>query len=184
MWKVISQEQIGQLAREHSVITIVVARSMNSEFIRWLYDSWKEIHRIAGAQWHIVIPSCSGEWVYSRDAVPQDFNTELSLEIANSYGVSRSEFPCLIMEDFCEDAIPIRISIPDGDRARAKFVDDFAELARSVRDDEFEHADWRARRSINSSIANSLSQKKLASLGVKLLPKAIGALARFGIQHS
>lgn len=182
MWKVVSQEQVGHLSRENSIITILVARSMNAEFLRWLYSSWQEIHEIAGAHWHIVIPSNSGKWVWTGEGPSvNDFNTKLSLEIANSYGILLNELPCLIMEDFCEDATPIRVSIPDNERERTCFVDEFAQLVRLLDKVDFAQRDWMSRRSINSEIANALKRKRFTAIGARVLPKAAGVLARIGL---
>ena len=184
MWKVISQEQIGDLARERSVVTILLARSMNADFLRWLYHSWNEIHEIAGARWHIVIPSKSGRWVWAGDGPDiEDFNTALSLEIANSYGISRRRLPCLILEDFCEDAVPIRIAIPEDEKGRAKFVDDFSDIIASLSGEDFSAQNWLGRRGVNAAIADSLGRKKMAANGLKLLPKAVGAFAKFGFNR-
>jgi hypothetical protein len=184
MWKVVSQEEIGALSSDCAIISILLARAMNAELLRWLYDSWEEIDKIAGARWHIVIPSKSSRRVWSTDGPDvSDFDTELSLEIANSYGVSREEFPCLVFEDFCDDTTPIRLSVPDGEKGRVKLVDEFSCLVASLSDADLDRRDWPGRRRTNAAIASALKRQQLASISIRMLPKAVGALARFGFSH-
>jgi hypothetical protein len=181
MWKIVTQEQIGALAKERAVVSILLARSMNAEFLSWLYGSWDEINDLAGRRWHIVIPSRSSDWLWNTGrASPRDFNTQLSLEMANSYGISMDELPCLVMEDFCEDATPIRISIPSEERERAKFVDEFSRLAKSLGDEDLEPR-WTSRRDINAMIAYRIQAGTLKSIALRALPRAAGSLARFSL---
>ena len=185
MLKIVSQEEIGALVSDQAVITILLSRSMNAEFLRWLYSSWDEINRIAGKRWHIVVPSHSGDWLYTSGTMSvRDFNTALSTDIANSYGIRPDEFPCLLFEDFCEDAPPISISIPHDERERTKFVDDFAKLIADIERPPLLPWRWQKRRSVNAMIATGLRKKRLGSVAFRILPQVAGALAEFGFRRA
>jgi len=101
MIEIVSTNDIEELKNRDAFVSVFLADDFDHEIIDWLYKSWKTLHRTTGQKWHVTVPSSRSYRQFNSNVSPsQNFSSNLSEKIANKYGISDEEFPCLVFDDF------------------------------------------------------------------------------------
>lgn len=112
MYAIATVNELEFFERSKAVISVLLAESYDRSLLQWVAASWNELHSDSGMNWHVIIPSRTGvaahtiaEGIYDRGAqyLSNNYNTELSRELLDFYGISRDKSPVLVFDDFNEE---------------------------------------------------------------------------------
>lgn len=122
MFAVTGYDDVQYLEPGNTVVAVVLADALEPKLLRWLNDTWEAIHERSGERWHVVVPTRAplrdGCNVFS----PQHFSPSLALDLARMYGLSDTNLPCLVFDNFDENKKQLWIPLPREERERSALI--------------------------------------------------------------
>lgn len=180
MFAVTTDKEVHALQDSGAVLSVLLAEAYDASLLRWLADIWTQLHLDSGMKWHVVVPAkCSAFELNENGFRAQDFNTELSRDLARQYGVEHGNMPCLLFDDFNEEEHQRYISLGTNDE-RA-LIEIFRFIARTI---ERRHPGRDLRQSecrdIIDAVVDGVNSRRLLASGLKIAPRAFSIVARLG----
>jgi hypothetical protein len=116
-----SYRDLMRLEEKKQIVAVFVASGLDTEAIKWVFDTWSEINRRSGDRWHVVVPLINMPF-HERDfsvLTNQNYNTELAQEIRDVYGIADEDTPALVFDDFNDEARQMTVSLFDKEERKA-----------------------------------------------------------------
>ena len=114
MWPIASTNELPILEREKVLVSVYLALDYDHMLTNWIWDSWASLHRDSGEKWHIVIPCHStvgspnqyynaGNDLNTGHTFSAFFSSDFARELAEYYGLTASDLPCLVFDNFIDE---------------------------------------------------------------------------------
>ncbi|MGY3406084.1 hypothetical protein ACVWZV_002197 [Bradyrhizobium sp. GM5.1] len=110
-----SYEDVVYLEKRKQIVAVFVASGLDTDAVKWVFDTWFELGRRSGDRWHVVVPLKRMPLDENDTSVlvPNNFNVELAEQMRNVYGVTDAETPVLVFDDFNDEARQMMVSLND-----------------------------------------------------------------------
>ena len=122
MWAIITLDEIGFLEKEKALVSVLLAENYDNRLIDWVSAAWQDLHIDSGMKWHIAVPcydTTVPEQIYNLVERPKPkrysdyYDSRLSRQIMDMYGISDKHSPVLVIDDFNEERHQRYISLSD-----------------------------------------------------------------------
>jgi hypothetical protein len=181
MWAVTTDQEIANLERSGRVVCILLAEQYDQALLDWVYGCWNLLHADSGFNWHIAVPSRKSVSALPGTRVDNlNFNTELSRELLAAYGLKLGQSPCLLFDNFNEEAHQRYVSLRNRDDQDLKGM--FRLVAEIIADSPNARARndiGRAR--LTDEIVDGLNRRDATRGLLKVAPKIFSFAARFSL---
>lgn len=141
MWAVCSTKDANTIMQSGKVVSVLLADEFDHEILDWVYKSWEALHFEAGMNWHILVPSKLSVFDIPGDTKTfknEHFSSEFSRELAQHYGISRENFPCLVFESKSGDKTNKNTFIKLENRSSAELKELMLRMAKQFRHANFD----------------------------------------------
>lgn len=178
MWAIVGTDELSYFENERRIVGLLIAQEFDREVLSWIFDSWEELHFLSGMNWHIAVPCrpTNGNERPKRST----FNVELSNRLREMYGISRSETPVLVLDNFNDEERQLYLRISANERERkamftrmAQFID---ERMKGMGYDHRPDPAWR--RQIIADLYDHIKRLELGTSVLKFAPRAVSAAGR------
>lgn len=170
-----SADDIAELEPEKVVIGIFLATGFDHSAIKWLHESWEEIHRKSGEFWHLLVPVKD----QGTPGSPLQLDFSLSDQIREMYGIKPEQAPCIVLDDFNEERFQLVLTLREDERSRKTLMLKMSAFIRAEvekRGDGLPTDAWRS--GVINSLFDKLQLDDTARNLLKLAPQAFSYLRK------
>lgn len=178
MWGVTGVQYLDRLQKEDKVVGVFLATAFDVSAIEWLTKLWRTIHKASGYRWHLVAPTVKAINDDQRLACADNYDADLALDIARVYGLHTDRLPCVVFDNFNDEAAQLAVSFPSDEKGRRILFEDVDSFLRGVIPDPKAN-NIPSREELIEGLRRHLFRTSLGRSLVKLAPRigSIGARA-------
>jgi hypothetical protein len=113
-----SAEDIVRLEPQKVIVSVFLLTGYDHSAAEWLQKSWRQIHLDSGSSWWLLVPTEKPGAV----GQPVDVDVALSAQLREMYGVTEEQTPCIVFDNFIDEAQQNVLSLKGDEELRKKMM--------------------------------------------------------------
>ncbi|MCK1538677.1 MULTISPECIES: hypothetical protein [unclassified Bradyrhizobium] len=172
-----SAEGIVKHEPEKVIVSVFLLTGYDHSAAEWLQKAWRQIHLDSGESWWLLVPTKNPQ----SEGQPVDIDEELSAELREMYGVTEEQTPCMVFDNFIEEAQQNVLSLKGDETLRKNMM---LKMSRLIKDEVDKLGDKprsdRWRRQVTGRVFNSAQWERAEIKLLHVAKKAASVLVEKG----
>lgn len=110
------------LERENKIVLVLLSSTLYPSTIDWMCHAWDEVHHRSAHRWHMVVPTKKPINGKDHKLKTKNFSWKVSETLRNTYGISKANIPCIVLDNFRDDQRQHFVVLPEIEKDRAKLI--------------------------------------------------------------